>query len=262
MKKTTLLSALAVAILPFSCSKEDGGKACGTVPVVFSASGTGLRAEVKSQAGRLESFYVSAVPGDASTPDWTNERFSGNDSYTGRIYWPEEDPSYSFFASSLPLSEDPSGIVLRLGNSMQGDVVCAYLPRSSVVFREENELHFEHILCRAGGMPSVSLEPGCVLEELGISFRPDTAGVYNIAGRAWAETVAVAAAKDWKEDLLFIPGSYPMEIRWTVSAGGVRKSYRKTTPAVDFVAGTSINLSLTLGMSAGQLSCSLKTEEK
>lgn len=262
MKMNPLLSVLAIAVLPLSCSKVDGGTACGRQPVVFSASGTGLRAEVKSQSGALDSFYVSAVEGEGALPAWANERFSGHGSYSGRMYWPAEDPAYSFFASNLPMSAASGGFVLELQNSMDADAVCAYLPRTSAAFREVNTLHFEHVLCRVAGAPSVTLEDGCVLDELRISIRPDTAGIYNMAERRWSGCAAAVAQKSWEPGLLFVPGSYPVRVSWTVSKAGNSRSYSKITPPIGFEAGTSVTLALTIGMSAGQLSCSKKNEAR
>lgn len=255
MKKTF---GLFLMLLLTACIRESGPSDKGKA-IVFGTQDPLFSLQTKtSETTTLSSFRVVATTGTpgAETASWTNVLFSrSGDAYYGGKLWPEQDPSFHFYASNVNLTPTASGAQVAVSNTT--DVVCAYLPNP--VYGENNVLVFKHIFSRIVEVRMIA-EAGYTVSQIQVRLTPRTGGVYNLAAGAghrddtgWTsvvtgtETVIASALGQNPDNLYLVPGMYTFSISWRRQKGGGAASSVSRQLTLDLQAGKSYGISFLLG---------------
>ena len=258
---------LVVALLSaVSCSKQEQ-PVWSSDRIAFRAGGPGVDLDIRTRtvsettASTLESsgFYVSAVTGSAGSESsvWNSVSFTKDGTYfEGDKYWPNSNPSYKFYASSLAITYAAAGSTVNASNT--SDVVCSYM--ASPTYMSPNTFTFEHIFARIGDV-TVSALDGYTITGVSVSITPKTGGVYNMRtgsgqsdGTGWsslttgsATNIANATPGTKSNDLYLVPGNYDIAFSWTASKGDYSANLSKTVTGVSIVGGkvNAVTVSLT-----------------
>lgn len=170
-------------------------------------------------------FYASSRTSltGSSSAQWQNVHFmdGGSGLFSGGRVWANSDLGYSFYASNVRMSQEQQPKVVV--NTIDTDIVCAYLPEERVSFQQNNELRFSHILSR---IDRVSLES--VLGDMtGMTVKAvcNTSGTYDIASDSWTgiggqQTIVFTPGSNDRKWV--IPGIYLVEMDFTDRKGNAR----------------------------------------
>lgn len=269
MKKLFFLSGLLTFAL-LACNKEEANlPAVNDGEIVFTAQGDGIEASVHTRATTevksLSSFNVLCVTGTAGSSESSvfNVSFTGPTNYTGGKYWPSTNPSYKFYASNASMTSAAGGPTISASNGT--DIVCATC--LSPTYNESNALTFEHIFARVGSCNISAPTDGCSVSNLTVKITPKTSGTYSLYtgkgktdGTGWSSTsngsvvtLASSTGSTTDNQLYLVPGSYTLDIAYTLTQGDFTKSYTKHS-TVSLVGGKVNNLTATLPGAGSDLS--------
>lgn len=266
MKKSFLLSFLALTGLVVSCNKAD----VESIPdglIAFRQTGleSAFSATVQTKATAvtdLSSFNVTCTTGSAGSESqvWNNVAFTKDGSYfkagDGGKWWPSADPGYHFYAANAALTFNADGPTVAATNGT--DVVCAYMP--SPAYKTPNTLEFKHIFARITDVTFSSID-GYTISGISVTITPKTGGTYNLRtgngrtdGTGWssfttgsATGIANATPGTKSNDLYLVPGNYTLTASWTATKGNYTKTFSNKTVDIVVVGGkrNSITASLT-----------------
>lgn len=268
MKKSFLLSFLALTGLVVSCNKAD----VEVIPeglIVFRQQGMTFSATVDTKATEVtdaslgaSGIRVSATTGSAGseTSVWNNVVFTKSGSVfkagDGGKWWPSTDPGYHFSASNAALTFSAAGTTVAATNAT--DVVCAYMPNPT--YKGTNTLEFKHIFARITDVTFSSID-GYTISGISVTITPKTGGTYNLRtgnghtdGTGWsslttgsATGIANATPGTKSNDLYLVPGTYTLTASWTATKGNYTKTFSNKTVDIAVVGGcrNSITASLT-----------------
>ena len=266
MRRTLLLSFLALTGLVVSCNKAD----VESIPeglIAFRQTGleSAFSATVQTKATAvtdLSSFNVTCTTGSAGseTSVWNNVAFTKDGSVfkagDGGKWWPSTDPGYHFYAANAALTFNADGPTVAATNGT--DVVCAYMP--SPAYKTPNTLEFKHIFARITDVTFSSID-GYTISGISVTITPKTGGTYNLRtgngktdGTGWsslttgsATGIANATPGTKTNDLYLVPGNYTLTASWTATKGNYTKTFSNKTVDIAVVGGkrNSITASLT-----------------
>lgn len=274
MNRFTIYTCMLVVALlsAVSCSKQEQ-PVWSDNRIAFRAGGPGVDLDIRTRtvsettASTLESsgFYVSAVTGSAGSESsvWNSVSFTKDGTYfEGDKYWPNSNPSYKFYASSLAITYAAAGSTVNASNT--SDVVCSYM--ASPTYKSPNTFIFEHIFARIGDV-TVSARDGYTITGVSVSITPKTGGVYNMRtgsgqsdGTGWssvttgsATNIANATPGTKSNDLYLVPGNYDIAFSWTASKGGYSEAQSRTIKNVAVTGGKVNSFSAGLTGSASEI---------
>ena len=234
----------AVLISLVACNKE--------VPAVISVADDEIRfaldgefaPKVATKVDAVESltnFTLLCTQGTSTeTSVWSlaSVTKSGDNFLTGK-YWPDTDPGYHFYASNMDMSFGEGGSTVTPAD-MSTDIVCAY--KANPMHKSLNTLTFEHIFARIGEC-SFTAPAGYTLSSATVTFtRKSAAGsaVYNMKtgfgqtdDTGWSGSFSTAAAtiNNGANDIWLIPGTYEIQIAYTLFKTGTDGSFDYTKKA-------------------------------
>lgn len=258
MKRTCLLLIFPALFAGLSsCDKlfpDDAPK-----EIVFGISSNATKVTEVTTAN-LTSFYVLATQtsGGTETDYWGGQATatkSGDDYLTGK-YWTEDgDPELHFYASNASLTFSASGPTVTADGSQ--DVVVAYKESSS--YKARNALTFSHIFSRVGNV-TLETQSGYELSAVSATLKDAvTSGTYNLKTGAWVSSGTPAdvplgtfsgstSAQTSGNDLYVVPGTYSINVNYTLTKNGVSTSFSKTgTVVISFGKNNTITAESTGG---------------
>ena len=246
-----LLSLCAVA-----CAKENGNRRAGGAwqedgkEICFVIKGMDPYTESKvTEVTRenLASFYLKATAGSAGseTERWSvtaTKQSSSGEFVTGK-YWPFADPSYHFYASNAALTTSAAGTSVTVDGS--SDVICACLYDPE--FNATNSITFSHIMARIGSVEVTSANGYAVAVASVKVLQANTSGTFNLRTSSWSGLggAASAALSEGENDYLIVPGTYTMEVRYTLSKGDYSGTFTSSGDVV-FAGGKISNVRINL----------------
>ena len=224
--------------------REDGKEIC------FEVKGMDPYTESKvTEVTRdnLTSFYLKATSGNAGseTERWSvtaTKQASSGEFVTGK-YWPFADPSYHFYASNAALATSAAGASVTVdGNA---DVICACLYDPE--FNATNSITFSHIMARIGSVEVTSAKGYAVSVASVKVLQANTSGTFNLRTSSWSGLggAASAALSEGENDYLIVPGTYAMEVRYTLSKGDYSGTFTSSGDVV-FAGGKISNVRINL----------------
>ena len=261
-----------VFAIALSCAKREQGEynkatyASDKKLIEFEAKEL-LRADAQTKVtevttANLTSIYVTATKGTPGTSGESVAFASVNFSkeQTGGLFradkmWPEINPKYHFFGSSVAMSFSNGTCTISATNDR--DIVCSY--QETPVYGEVNTLVFTHIFARIGTV-TFSAPTGYTLSGVTTKLTPKVSGVYNIRtgngytdGTGWSSLVAGSETtlSSSNNNLYLVPGDYTLTVAYTLSRKGTTgvvewtKTYTKSA-TVSIEAGATNNLSGTV----------------
>ena len=279
--KTYLLVAVLLLPLPFSCKKQEGGSDPGRL-IAFDARTGEAEVSVQTKAAvpvtSMSSFYVSATAGASAEhyPVWNSDVFTWSDSegaYVSTHQWPSPDQNYHFYASNVPIYNQPGCVYVNADNGT--DVLCAYMPSPN--YLKKNTLEFYHILARLG---KITVKPGTVfgddppvyytVTDVTVKLYPWEKGKYDLEkgygkdnGTGWlarekaaspvvvAQTPGPLSSSDplyfQDNDVWLVPETYAIMLSWTVRHGTWVRTYDEIPAAVPLRAGQINDITFILG---------------
>ena len=248
---------ILLSLCTVACAKEKGNRGPGEAwredgkEICFELRGMEPYSETRvAEVTRdnLSSFYLKATVGNAGseTERWgvtATKRGSSGEFVTGK-YWPFADPSYHFYASNAAIAASAAGATVAVdGNA---DVICACLYEPE--FNATNSISFSHIMARIGNV-EVSSANGYAVSVAGVKvLEANTSGTFNLRTSSWSNLrgAASAALAEGGNDYLIVPGTYTMEVRYTLSKGdysGTFTSSGEVVLAPGKVSNVRVNLS-------------------
>ena len=246
-----LLSLCAVA-----CAKENGNRRSGEAwqeagkEIRFVIKGMDPYTESKATEvtrDNLASFYLKATAGSvgSETERWSvtaTKQSSSGEFVTGK-YWPFADPSYHFYASNAALATSAAGTSVTVDGS--SDVICACLYDPE--FNATNSITFSHIMARIGSVEVTSANGYAVAVASVKVLQANTSGTFNLRTSSWSGLggAASAALSEGENDYLIVPGTYTMEVRYTLSKGDYSGTFTSSGDVV-FAGGKISNVRINL----------------
>lgn len=234
-----LMAAFAVLIL-VSCSKAEVENTSSNLPeMTFSVAGEGLNLSVTKGLTKAEavttllSVYWGATTG---TPGSDTEVYAPasltvtNGKVSTGNYWPAESIAYNYYVSNAAYSWDASNHKATIVASNETDIVAGTAAAS---YKSSPKVTLEHIFARTG---SLTLEPkeGYTLEgnavwKIKSNDYSGVSGVYNIGTKGWSDVSALSQQEfTSSSDLYLVPGSYNVEITYTLKKGDFQKEFTKS----------------------------------
>ena len=257
MKPSVFLSISALLLSGLvSCEKEGADRY--SKEIIFGISATPTKVTEVTTAN-LSSFYVLATQGtDTETNYWGSQATavkSGDDYLTGKYWDNDGDPSLHFYASNASLTFSASGPTVTADGTQ--DVVVAYKESSS--YKARNALTFSHIFSRVGTV-TLETQSGYALSAVSATLKDAVmGGTYNLKTGTWVSTGAPAdlplaafsgttSAQTSDNDLYVVPGTYTINVNYTLTKDGVSTSFSKTgTVVVSFGNNNTITAESTGG---------------
>ncbi len=244
MKKNLLFLLAAFSMLFVACENNLAPDDMAGKEIKFGVKSDGINMSVSTKATAVTS--VSTVYWEAkegSTVKYAKQTcsVSGGTVTTGQ-YWPATIPSggYIYFVSNHDFA---SGTGVMSVNNTE-DVVAGTTSgaRSNGV-----TVALDHIFSRTGTLTFVAKDgytaSNVVWKIASTGSAAGTAGSYTI-GTGWASSGATALAKQEftsSSDLYLIPGSYSVEVSFTLTKGSFTQNYVKTG-SVTLVQGKVNNI--------------------
>ncbi|MBQ9310404.1 MAG: fimbrillin family protein [Bacteroidales bacterium] len=238
MKTTLIMAAFAAAAAGLvSCDKITGATAyeAGSDEydgeIVFSAGGPGLELETKAlEVNNFSSFNAIATSGEAESESevWkTTANKGGTGKFDTGKYWPSTDKKYNFYGSNVSMQTGAQGATVTVPDCGT-DVLCAYTPKPTFNVSPVN-LTFSHILSRLTTI-SVTSNYGYVITVTDIKLKSVVhSGVYNLRTQEWSSKGSVSdvnlVADGSDNDAWMIPGTYTLQIAYTLTKGDFSQSY-------------------------------------
>ena len=207
------------------------------------------RADVTS----LTSFNVLCVTGNMGSSESTkfNTAFTRSGSYyMGGKFWPSSNPSYSFYASNNAITPSYSGAYVSVDGST--DVVVAYNKFNSSLsnYKTVIPLTFIHVFAKIGYCKVVA-PTDYTVSNLNVTFNPYYKGNYYIYNGSWTKNasksvlLANALNSENVNGSYIIPGTYTINISYTLTKGSYTESFVKTVD-LSFIFGRVNNVVLQL----------------
>lgn len=240
MKKIIYVMAALAALSFVSCNKAEFENVSNKLPEMkFSVAGEGLdlsvtKALTKAEAvTTLSSVYWGATTGtkgnDTEAYAPVSLSVSEGNVSTGN-FWPAESIAYNYYVSNVEYAWDADNHKATIAASNETDIVAGTAEAS---YKSSPEVTLEHIFARTG---SLTLEPkeGYTLgEEVVWKIKSnDNAGVsgtYNIGTKAWSGVAALSQQEFTSlSDLYLVPGSYNVEITYTLKKDAFEQEYTKS----------------------------------
>lgn len=260
MKKILTLTFVALAAA-VACKKNITAGATAVrdsaepVEMVFAAQGEGLDMEVTKAAAvtSVSTVYWSATTGTigSDTEKYAPMSITLADSkFSTGYYWPSTETTYNYYVSNTQFTwtaDTHAAEITVADNSV--DVVAG--KAASVAYESAPEIVLDHIFARSGSLTLEAKEGYELLStpapvwEIQSNTGAGTAGKYNIGTGAWTASAALAKqAFTSSSDLYVLPGSYHVEITYTLKKGDFVKEFTKGAD-VTFVAGKTNNIKAT-----------------
>lgn len=255
MKKALfILSAMAVFSLA-SCNKletENGFVSEDNLEMVFGVQGDGIEMAVTKATAveSVSSIYWSATTGSmgSDTEKYAPMQLSldGTQFKTGK-YWPSTSTAYNYYVSNVQFSWNGTSHAATIAATNATDIVAGTTTAS---YKSSPKVTVEHIFARTG---SITLNAQSGYEIIGTTTwkiksnaNAGTAGTYNIGSKTWSGTITALSQQTLTSgsDLYLVPGSYNIEITYTLKKGDFEKQYTKNAD-VTFVAGAKNNITAT-----------------
>ena len=253
MKKTMLmLCALCAA----ACAKEtripsaqdfvaeEGREICFDIAYEDAFTVTKL---TEINRDNLSEFNLLATTGSegSESEQWSataSKHFSTGQYVSGK-YWPATNPSYHFYASNAAITFAAAGSTVSVDSS--SDVVCAciYTP----TFNTTNDITFSHILARIGTVEITSANSYDVTINSINLMETKTSGTYNLRTKDWTNQsgAASAALAEGTNDYLLLPGSYSLQVNYTLVKGDYSGTFT-SSGTVALNPGKTSNIKVTL----------------
>lgn len=240
MKKIFYLMAAFAALSLVSCNKAEFENVSSKFSeMTFSVTGEGLNLSVtkgltKAEAvTELSSVYWGATAGTlgSDTEEYAPVSLSVSDGNvsTGN-YWPAESIAYNYYVSNVAYSWDADNHKATIAASNETDIVAG---TSAASYKSSPKVTLEHIFARTG---SLTLEPKDGYELVGdavwkIKSNTDAgvSGTYDIGAKAWSDVAALSQQEfTSSSDLYLVPGSYNVEITYTLKKNAFEQQYTKS----------------------------------
>ena len=223
-----------------SCNKaEFENTSIKLFEMTFSVAGEGLnlsvtKAMTKAEAvTTLSSVYWGATTGTSGsdTEAYAPVSLSVSDgSVSTGNYWPAESVAYNYYVSNVAYSWDADNHKATITASNGTDIVAGTAAAS---YKSSPKVTLEHIFARTG---SLTLEPkeGYSLEGEAVwKIKSNTdagvSGTYNIGTKAWIDVSALSQQVFTStSDLYLVPGSYNIEITYTLKKEAFEQEYTKS----------------------------------
>lgn len=256
MKKITYIFAIFAVAGLVSCNKMESSSdnfVSGNVEMAFGVKGEGINVEVATKAitpvTSVESVYWSATSGTVGsdtevyapmTVALNNSKFS-----TGK-YWPSESIAYNYYVSNKVFTWDGSNHAASIAAVNTEDIVAG---TASAAYKSTPEVTVDHIFARTGSLTLVAQDEyelvGNATWKIKSNTGAGTAGTYNIGAKTWSGATALAQQVFTSDsDLYLLPGSYHIEITYTLKKGDFQKEFTKGAD-VTFDAGKTNNIKAT-----------------
>lgn len=232
--------AAFAALSLVSCSKAEFENTSSKFPeMTFSVAGEGLNLSVtkgltKAEAvTTLTSVYWGATNGTSGrdTVVYAPVSLSVSDgSVSTGNYWPADSVAYNYYVSNIAYLWDADNHKATIAASNETDIVAGTAAAS---YKSSPKVTLEHIFARTG---SLTLEPkeGYTLEgdavwKIESNDNSGVSGVYNIGTKGWSDVSALAQQEfTSSSDLYLVPGSYNVEITYTLKKGDFQKEFTKS----------------------------------
>ena len=236
MKKIFYLMAAFAALSLVSCNKAEFENTSSKLSeMTFSVAGEGLDIAVTKAAAvtGLTSVYWGATAGTlgSDTEEYAPVSLSVSDGNvsTGN-YWPAESIAYNYYVSNVAYSWDASNHKATIAASNETDIVAAV---ASASYKSSPKVTLEHIFARTGNL---TLEPkegytlvGDAVWKIKSNTDAGTSGTYNIGTKAWSDVAALSQQVfTSSSDLYLVPGSYNVEITYTLKKEAFEQEYTKS----------------------------------
>jgi len=245
MKKLFLsLFAFALVFALGACNPDERDARTASEEIRFAVAGDGLEFSVDTRAAAVtsvSSVYWEALSGASVIYPVAEYSVSAGSVATGR-YWPVESTTYNYRVSNVSFATS-SGVISAANTT---DIVVGTASASN----NSCTVELNHIFARTGSL-SLSAPSGFSISDVSWKIASNgsaagTAGTYTIGG-GWASSGATALSKQAftsASDLYLIPGSYNIEVTYTLSSGAFSKTYVKSAD-VSLVQGKVNNISST-----------------
>lgn len=239
-KLLIFLSALAVAGLTLSsCNNLDNDRKSsdfsGLSEMTFSVKGDGISMAVtKAEAvTSLSSVYWASTAGATGADEQVYAPVSlsldNGKASTGK-YWPAESIAYNYYVSNVSFSWNASSSKATIAASNEKDIVAGIAEAS---YKSSPTVILEHIFARTGSL-TLNAQDGFSLVgnavwKIKSNSGTGVSGTYDIGSAAWSDVSALpqqAFASD--SDLYLIPGSYNVEITYTLKKDDFQKEFTKS----------------------------------
>lgn len=232
--------AAFAALSLVSCSKAEFENTSSKFPeMTFSVAGEGLNLSVtkgltKAEAvTTLTSVYWGATNGTSGrdTVVYAPVSLSVSDgSVSTGNYWPADSVAYNYYVSNIAYLWDADNHKATIAASNETDIVAGTAAAS---YKSSPKVTLEHIFARTG---SLTLEPkeGYTLEgdavwKIESNDNSGVSGVYNIGTKGWSDVSALSQQEfTSSSDLYLVPGSYNVEITYTLKKGDFQKEFTKS----------------------------------
>ncbi|MBP9991934.1 MAG: hypothetical protein KBS73_00630 [Bacteroidales bacterium] len=241
MKRYFTQALCAVTLIGLvSCQKEDhftikDSTRESLTRMTFGVKGDGLKMAVSTKAevvSEVNNVYWMATGGTVGTDTLVHEPQSvslseAEDSFNTGKYWPSEDIDYNYYVSNVQFSWDSGAATIEASN--ETDIVAGI---AEAAYKSSPEVTVDHIFCRTGALTLEAQEGyelvGTAIWKIQSNESTGTAGAYNIGTKEWSNVSALSREVFTSEsDLYLIPGSYNIEITYTLKKGNFQKEYTK-----------------------------------
>lgn len=202
----------------------------------------------------LSSFNVLCITGTmggvSEKKEFTAEFVKDGSYYKAGKYWPQSNPSYSFYASNASITSIASGAYLSVDGTT--DVVAAYCKYDSSAsnYKQIIPLTFEHIYAKLGYC-KVTAPQGYSVSNLTVSFVPYIKGSYYIYKKSWTKwnstdiILATTLNSTAVNGSYIIPDTYKVSLSYTLTKDSYTEAFTKSLN-LTFVAGKINNIVLNL----------------
>lgn len=254
MKKLLIIAAAVVA-LTASCQKEDSLSIKDSVKdslseMTFGVKGGGIRMSVATKATavtEVSSVCWMATGGTVGADTLVYEPQSvslGDSNFSTGKYWPSEETDYNYYVSNAQFSWAAGAATIAASN--ETDIVAGI---AAAPYKTSPDVTVDHIFCRTGSLTLDAQEGyelmGAAVWKIKSNEGTGTAGTYNIGTKSWSGATALSQQVFTGEsDLYLIPGSYNVEITYTLKKGDFQKEYTKAAD-VTLTVGSVNNIKAT-----------------
>lgn len=263
-----------------------------TEPIVIGVTGDDLSAVVYTKATEVTSVPSSvnwlATSGTINTAGeakkYNNKAVSlatENGKITGHTgyYWPSTNTSYNFYvcynAESSNAISFTAGTGATISANTNKDVLAA---KGTATWKSTLDMNLQHIFARTANL-ILNTQSGYDLSDVSWTIKSNTgggtAGTYNITKGTWSGQTALAqtaigaadagntsASKSTHtSDMYLIPGSYRVDITYTLTKGDYTETFtkgaditlvagKKNTITATAVGGTATEIIITVSLTA------------
>lgn len=163
--------------------------------------------------------------------------------YNTGYFWPATSVAYNYYVSNVQFAWEGAA---KIAATNATDIVAG---KASASYKSSPEVTLDHIFARTG---SLTLNPADGYELVGNAtwkIKSNTgagkSGSYNIGSGAWSGVTALSQQTfTGTDDLYLVPGSYHIDITYTLKKGDWEKQFTKGAD-VELVGGKKNNLTAT-----------------